>query len=139
MDVKGYGDCFLQTQRIPSKYFQHMTHDQQKTKQDKWICLFRIFQKKSKIEYELLYILVNKYPYIRFYKECTSTREKLRTIVAKPRFSTAWMDGDEREGTVSRQWMYVMYDCTCQDEIRNVKSSTSCAKIQNSRNDSVAW
>lgn len=49
------------------------------------------------------------------------------------------MDGDEREGTVLRQLMHVMYDCTYQDEIKNGKSSTSCAKIQNPRNDPVAW
>ena len=48
------------------------------------------------------------------------------------------MDGDEREGTVLRQLMHVMYDCTYQDEIKNGKSSTSCAKIQNPRNDPVA-
>lgn len=126
MDVKGYAwELLPANPKNPLKVF--LAHDtctwptKNKTRQ-----MYMFVQDlPAKVQDRIRVILVNKYRCIRFYKECTGTREKLRTIVAKPRFSTVWMDGDERrEGMVSRQLMYAMYDCTYQDEIKNGKSST---------------
>lgn len=104
MDVKGYAwELLPANPKNPLKVFP--LHDTWPTKNKTRQMDMFVQDLPAKVQDRMQVILVNKYRYIRFYKECTGTREKLRTIVAKPRFSTVWMDGDEREGTVSRPLM----------------------------------